>query len=67
MEKFSCNCGGQIKVMSESIVLHACRNKYAPGTSYYDGIPNLMEYNRVQINPKLTNGEVKYNWFVKYE
>ncbi len=64
---FKCNCGGETRIVSDSLVLHACRNKYAPATSYYDSITRFMEYERVQISPKLTNGEVKYNWFAKYK
>jgi len=64
---FHCTCSGLAKIISDDLVLHACHNKYAPGTSYYDGIPKFIQYNRVQINPKLTDGELKYNWFIHYE
>ncbi len=67
MDKFQCGCGGKIKIVSETEVLHACKQKYAHGTSYYDGIDRFMPYKRVQINPNLTNGEIKYNWFFKWD
>ena len=66
-EQFKCKCGGEVRLISDSIVLHACHEKYAPGTSFYDGIPHFTQYNRIQINPVLTNGEVRYNWFVNWE
>ena len=36
-ELFHCSCSGLVKIISDDLVLHACCNKYAPGTSYYDG------------------------------
>ena len=67
MEKFSCKCGGAIKVISDVEVLHSCKGKYAPSETYYNGIENFVPYRRVQINPKLTNGEIEYNWFIDWE
>ena len=63
---FECDCGGEIKATSETSVLHACKNKYAPGTSYYDGIARFISYDRVRVNPALTNGAEKYNWFLRW-
>ena len=64
--KFSCDCGGPIIELSNNLVKHACSHKYVLATSYYDGIDKFMEYECIQINPDLTDGEVKYNWFVKW-
>ena len=64
--KFNCKCGGAIKIISDDKVLHSCKNKYAHSETYYNGIENFVPYRRVQINPRFTNGEVKYNWFVDW-
>ncbi len=64
-EHFECNCGGEVKVITVDRVLHDCRNKYAPSGSYYTGIPCFVIYHRVQVNLKLIDGAVKYNWFVE--
>ena len=66
-ELFHCSCNGSITKISDDLVLHACHCKYAPGTSYYDNKQTFIPYRRIQINPKLTNGELRYNWFVEYE
>jgi len=65
-EEFKCNCGGETKVVDEAHILHACKNKYSQSTSYYDGISRFIEYERAQINSKITSGAIKYNWFVKW-
>jgi hypothetical protein len=65
--KFECGCNGAVQVISDNLVLHACNHKGSPLTSYYDGKQHFGTYERVQINPKLTNGEVKYNWFFKWD
>jgi hypothetical protein len=65
-ERFDCDCGGSIQALAEDRVLHACRLKYAPATSYYDGVDRPVQWRRVQINPALTDGRAKYNWFVAW-
>ena len=64
--RFECDCGGAVYEIDPVTVDHACANKYAPATSYYDGEQRLMRHKRVQINPSLTGGEVKFNWFVDW-
>ena len=58
---FHCPCEGPVKVISETLIEHACKNKYAPGTSYYDGVDCFIQYKRVA-----TRG-VTYTWWVVYE
>jgi len=53
---FDCGCGGKIKVIDESNVLHACKHKYSPATSYYDGIDRFIPYKRYRTN-----------WFVDWQ
>ena len=62
-EQFDCSCGGPVQVVSEARVNHACKRKYANLTSYYDGVQRWSAWDRVQVNLKLTNGVVQYNWF----
>lgn len=64
--RFECACGGPISRPWPSLALHQCANKYAPGTSYYDGVGRWVEYKRVLISPALTGGAVKFNWFVSW-
>ena len=65
-EQFQCDCGGEIRQVTEDVVLHACAKKYATGGSYYDGVDRLIPYKRTQIDPSLTNGEKKYSWYVDW-
>ena len=53
---FDCNCGGKTKVIDDANVLHACKHKYSPATSYYDGIDKLIPYKRYGAN-----------WFVEWQ
>jgi hypothetical protein len=66
-QNFSCGCGGPTRCIDETRVEHACRNKYAPATSFFDGEERFAAYRRVQINPSLTGGEVKFKWFLEWE
>lgn len=54
--EFDCNCGGKTKIIDDANVLHACKHKYSPATSYYDGIDKFIHYKRY-----------RHNWFVSYE
>jgi len=65
--KFKCDCGGAVKQIADDEVLHACARKYAAGTSYYDGVDRFIPHKRTQINPSLTNGEIKYRWYVDWQ
>lgn len=65
--QFQCQCKGPIRQIDDSHVEHACALKYAHGTSYYDGVQRFMPYRRVQINPQLTGGLVKFNWFLNWQ
>ena len=65
-ETFQCDCKGPVKTLVPDKVLHACRNKYAPLTSYFDGVERWASKVRVQVNPQLTGGEIRYNWFQEY-
>ena len=60
-DKFACECGGETKQIDECHVWHSCRNKYTRQLA-----PRL-QYERVQVNLKLTGGAIKYNWFVVYD
>ena len=66
-EQFGCDCGGEVKEIDCETVLHCCRRKYAPLTSYYDGVERPVRYQRVRVNPELTGGVVKYNWYVAWQ
>ena len=65
-ELFHCSCSGLVKIISDDLVLHSCKKKYAPSETYYNGVENFVPYRRIQVNTKLTNGEVKYNWFIDW-
>ena len=65
-EFFRCDCGGEVRVLGEALVWHACAKKYAPGTSYYDGVDRFIRYERVQATFRGPHGEPLYSWFVKW-
>lgn len=65
-ETFDCGCGGPVKILTALTVLHACKNKYSHETSYFDGTPRFVYYDRVTVNPALTGGTEKYNWFLRW-
>ena len=66
-ETFDCNCADDDKrstvIISDSEVQHACG--FRPSASFPAGIVTTWE--RVQVNPALTGGVVKYNWFRRWE
>ena len=64
--EFRCDCGGGVERISDTRIIHACANKYATPTSYYDGKPRFAPYNRVQISRELTGGTERYNWFASW-
>jgi len=53
---FECNCGGKTKMIDDANVLHACHHKYAPVTSYYDGVDKFIPYKRYGVN-----------WFIDWQ
>lgn len=67
MKEFNCKCSGDIKVINSDKVKHACELKNAHLTSYYDGIPKYAIYERTKVNPTLTNGEERYNWYLAWD
>lgn len=63
-EVFSCNCnGGKTERVSEDRVIHTCG--FRPSASY-GSLGVATPYRRVQVNPALTSGEARYNWFADY-
>jgi hypothetical protein len=64
--RFTCDCDGPIHEIDPVTIEHACSNKYAPSTSFYDGVHRFIRHVRVQVNPALTGGTVKFNWFVDW-
>ena len=62
---FTCSCHGSTRLIDESHVEHDCRLKGEAG--YYDGQEHYAPYRRVQINPSLTGGVVKFNWFKDWD
>ena len=64
--EFNCNCGGSTEVISGVSVWHACKHKYSPSTSFYDGIPKPIRWVRATVNPELTDGVEMYNWMVDW-
>jgi len=60
-KEFTCGCGGQTRVIDAETVEHACKHKYAPGTSFYDGVARFVRYERVAL---VAGG---FKWFVKWE
>ena len=61
-ETFSCGCKGKVTVITENTISHCCKH-LASVKQFGD---SEISYKRVQINPKLTNGETRYNWFVDW-
>ena len=61
--RFECDCGGPVNEIDPVTIDHACANKYAPATSYYDGIERFVRHVRVQV---LTGGNNQFNWFVDW-
>jgi len=66
-EAFTCDCGGPVTRLTDDLIRHACGHKYAPLTSYYDGIQRPVAYRRVRVNPTMTDGITKYNWYVDWQ
>jgi hypothetical protein len=62
---FHCGCGGKTKVESESSVLHDC--KAQQGCKVFEPLRGFVRWVRVQVNPALTGGAEKYNWFVDWQ
>ena len=59
---FHCACGGPIERVSDERVIHACRRtSQSYGVEFYP-----VPYRRVQIDPRLTKGEIRYNWFADW-
>ncbi len=63
--QFKCKCGGRTIIESQSSVLHDC--KAQPGCKVFDNPRGFVRWVRVQINPSLTGGIEKYNWFVDWQ
>jgi Fe2+ or Zn2+ uptake regulation protein len=61
-EHFNCACGGKVTMINQNTASHKCESIFAN----HQDLPESI-YERVQINPKLTNGEIKYNWFLKWD
>ncbi len=63
--RFACNCGGDTRVQSDTLVLHDC--KAQPGCKVFDYPRGFVRWIRVQINPQLTGGAERYNWFIDWQ
>ena len=63
--KFRCGCNnGKTEVLAVDLVRHTCG--FRPSQSYgWEGVPHT--FRRMQVNPKLTGGYTRYNWFVEYQ
>ena len=62
MREFNCNCGGSIVKVAEDRVLHVCKSLFAR-KQFGD---TELEYERVKLNPAVTGGLEKYNWFINW-
>lgn len=62
--RFTCACGGKTIVESETSVLHDC--KAQQGCKVFEPLTGFVRRVRVQINPELTGGVERYNWFVDW-
>lgn len=62
-EDFKCDCGGSTRKIAENLLLHSCRSLFAQHQGMDD---RAIRWKRVQINPSLTGGLIKYRWFVDW-